>query len=90
MPATAKLSFARFMGENLRPLLCSKMGCHFRDTTASTKEGLSGDDNIVSNLHEQIEPSGHLGITRSHHYGAQQYPRCRIVSIASCLNCYLG
>jgi hypothetical protein len=57
MPATARLSLARFT-EKPALLLSSKMGCHFRDTTAPTKEGLSGDDKIVSNLHEQMSRRG--------------------------------
>ena len=32
------------------PFAVPKMVCHFRDTTASTKEGLSGKAKIVSNL----------------------------------------
>jgi hypothetical protein len=53
MHATAQLSLARFTAKT-RSFPALKMGCPFRDTTAPTKEGLSGDDKIVSNLHEQM------------------------------------
>jgi len=57
MPATAKLSFARFIAKTgFLPVI--KMVCHFHDTTSPTKEGLSEDDKIVSNLHEQMSRWG--------------------------------
>jgi uncharacterized Zn-finger protein len=59
------------------------MVCQFPDTTAPTKEGLSGDDKIVSNLHEQNEPLGHLGIIGSPQYGARQNSDCYRALIAS-------
>jgi len=60
MPATARLrlarlGFARFIAE--KPV-ATKMVCQFPDTTAPTKEGLSGDDKIVSNLHELMSRWG--------------------------------
>jgi hypothetical protein len=72
MHATARLSFAGFICLKIGPFAALQMVCHFRDTTAPTKEGLSGDDKIVSNLHEQNEPTGHLGIIGSPQYGARQ------------------
>jgi hypothetical protein len=87
MDSTATPSFSRFLSKN-RSVSSLKMGCLFRDTTAPTKEGLSGDNKIVSNLHKQNQPLGHLGITVTHHYGARQHLYCRIVVIAACLNRY--
>jgi hypothetical protein len=44
----------------------------------------------VSNLHEQMSRWGHLGITGSPQYGAQQHRDCRCALIAIASNCYLG
>jgi hypothetical protein len=87
MDSTATPSFSRFHSKTA-PFQSLKMGCLFRDTTAPTKEGLSGDNKIVSNLHKQNQPLGHLGITLTHHYGARQHSYCRIVVIAACPNRY--
>jgi hypothetical protein len=57
MHATAKPGFARFIAK-IGFLLVIKMVCQFPDTTSPTKEGLSGDDKIVSNLHEQMSRWG--------------------------------
>jgi hypothetical protein len=58
MLSAANPSFARPIAE--KPVLFAhlKMVCHFRDTTASTKEGLSEEDKIVSNLDEQMSRWG--------------------------------
>jgi uncharacterized Zn-finger protein len=90
MPATARLSFARFITR--KPVLfCSlKMVCHLRDTTAPTKEGLSENDKIVSNLHEQNEPLGHLGIIRSPQYGARRFELLAHALIAFAPKFYQG
>src|SRR5262245_13200822 len=63
MHATARLSlarlgFARFIAEKTGPSVALKIVCQFPDTTAPTKEGLSEDDKIVSNLHEQMSRRG--------------------------------
>jgi hypothetical protein len=58
MPSATNPSFARPIAE--KPVLFAtlKMVCQFLDTTAPTKEGLSGDDKIVSNLDEQMSRWG--------------------------------
>jgi hypothetical protein len=58
MHATAALSFARFIVGKTGPFASHQMVCQFLDTTAPTKEGLSGDDKIVSNLHELMSRWG--------------------------------
>jgi hypothetical protein len=58
MLTTANPSLVRPIAE--KPVLFANLNmvCHFRDTTCPTKEGLSGDDKIVSNLDEQMSRWG--------------------------------
>jgi hypothetical protein len=58
MLSAANPSFARPIAE--KPVLFATVNMvrHFRDTTCPTKEGLSGDDKIVSNLDEQMSRWG--------------------------------
>jgi hypothetical protein len=57
VPASAEPIRHRFI-ENPWSFVAPKMVGYFLYTTDSTKEGLPWDDKIVSNLHEQMEPSG--------------------------------